>query len=497
MKNVGLKQLFVRVIAIAIALVMCITLGACGSKDTSSEIALGEEDGEYEALDGMDDDGSGTDADGTVSGSKSGTTSKSTATGKGGSTTTANTDWIKDIPKKLQGTTVNFAVWGDENATEYAKVVKLFTKKTKINVKWVTYNEEKYVSTIVEQNAAGKGPDIVINNVTFPTSVEAVQELPAIFNLDDGFWDKRVTDALSVKGKKFFVNSYNSPFLTGGLFCFYNKQLFSNNNITSPQDYIDQGNWTMETLEKCMRDAYAKGFDGGTIQPHNLWTVTGAELINYNPSTGVFTSGLNDASQRADMIYALKFTTTLRKEGVISNNPLTRFAAGNMAIALVSNYAMKYNGWFKGMTPSSLGVVEMPATYNGKAANYYGAAERAYGIGRDAKNIEGAYYLLRFYLDINNYEDANADIFLNKNIERFYKETYLPAYKTKKLSLWYTSNPLSLVGSPWTNASAGTWADLYSADAVPEEIETNLMARANIVENAAKKATEKLGSIVK
>ena len=137
-KKENVLQLLIRALCIALAVVMCIILGACGSKDTSSEIALGEEDGEYEALDGMDDEGSGTNADGMISGSNSGTTSKSTGTSK----TTANTDWINDIPKKLQGTTVNFAVLGDENATEYAKVVKLFTKKTKINVKWVTYNED-------------------------------------------------------------------------------------------------------------------------------------------------------------------------------------------------------------------------------------------------------------------------------------------------------------------------------------------------------------------
>lgn len=466
-----MKQNITKMLAILLAMVMCISLCACGGDSGNDE---------YDGLGGLDVGGATGDGD----------------DGDGGGTVNPNNGYLDDIPTELQGTTVTFAVWGDENAAEYAKVAKLFTKKTKINVKWVTYNEEKYISTIVEQNAAGKGPDIVITNVTFPTSVEAVQELPKYFDVNDGFWDPRITEGLSVKGKKYFVNSYNSPFANGGTFVFYNKQLFANNNIKSPQDYVDEGKWTWENLEKCVRDAHAKGFDGGSILPQLVWSTTGAGMINYDAKTATFTSGLDNASQKSDVLAALKLVANLRQEGVISNNPLTRFSTGQMAIAICNNFGMKYNGWFKAMTPSALGVVEMPATFNGKAANYYGSNLRAYGIGKDAKNVEGAYYLLRFYLDLDNYDEAGADIFLNKNIERFYKETYLPKFKEGKMNIEYMQNPLSLVGSPWTQASAGTWAEIFGAVS-PEEVDTGLSARLNIVTNAAKKATEKIQGIVK
>ena len=167
-----------------------------------------------------------------------------------------------------------------------------------------------------------------------------------------------------------------------------------------------------------------------------------------------------------------------------------------MAVALAGNFGMKYNGWFNGMTPSSIGVVEMPSTFNGKKANYNGTDQRGYGIGKNAKNIEGAYYLLRFFLDINNYDEAGANIFLNKNLERFYKETYIPNYKTRPICVEYKTVPLNLVGYPWTRASEGTWKDLFSPQTTPEAIDTELTARKNIVENAAKKATEKIKSIV-
>lgn len=499
MKKMNLKQSILRLLAVVLCVAICFTLGACGGDKPESDITVGDGDeyvdlGEMTVGDGTKDNNTDSNEStdkGTDTDYETGSNANSTSTTENG-----KNDYLKNIPQKLQGSTVTFAVWGDENASEYAKVAKLFTKKTKINVKFVEYDEAKYISTIVEQNAAGKGPDIVITNCTFPTAVEAVQELPSYFNLNDGFWDKRVTEALSAKGKKYFVNSYNSPFLSGGVFVFYNKRLFSNNNITSPQDYVDRGEWTFENLEKCLREAYAKGFDGGSIQPIELWPAFNAGLLNYDPSTATFTSGLNNATQKSDIVASLKFVAKLYKEGVISNNPLRRFGSGNMAIAVTGNYGTKFNGWFKDISPSSLGIVNLPDTFNGKKTNYMGTYQRGYGIGKDAKNIEGAYYFLRFFLDLDNYSEAKANIFVNKNVERFYKEQYLPKYKTSPLIIEYMTNPLSLAGSPWTAASAGDWQDVY-IQVSPEEVEVALNARANIVENAAKKATEKIQSAIK
>ena len=425
------------------------------------------------------------------------TTNNNVNNGNNANNSNSNSDdFLSQIPKTLQGTTVTFAVWGDENAPEYAKVIKHFTKKTKINVKWVTYNEDKYVSTIVEQNAAGKGPDIVIMNFTFPTVLETVQELPSQFDINDGFWDPRVTKAFSVKGKNYFVNSYKSPFANGGTFVYYNKQIFSNNNIKSPQDYVNEGSWTWENLAKCVREVNQKGFDGGTIFPQYVWPSTGSVMVNYDPNTATFSSGLANSKDKNNILSALQYVAELCKDGVISNNPVHRLTTGQTALALVEHFGMKYNGWFKGISPSALGIVNIPNTFNGQKAEYISTCQRGYGIGKNAKNIDGAYYVLRYFLDIDNYDDANADIFLNKNMERFYKEEFLPMYKTREIQVEYMQVPLALAGSPWTTTSPASWTEVFAAGS-PEEVVTALNARVNIVENAAKKATEKVQSIIK
>ena len=113
---------------------------------------------------------------------------------------------------------------------------------------------------------------------------------------------------------------------------------------------------------------------------------------------------------------------------------------------------------------------------------------------KNAKNVEGAYYFLRFFLDLDNYDDAGAKIFLNKSVERFYKETILKDYKNNPLCMQYFDMPLSLVGSPWTQTSAGDWTAVSLAG-TPEEVENELNKRVNIVEKAAQTATEKLSKV--
>ena len=493
MKQKLFRKNILRLISMLLCIFICLAVVACGEKEPSSDITVGDNE-EYEGIGDITMDVGSVDGN-----SDANTDTDSETNGNGnndsnGNSNNASDAWIKNIPEKLKGTTVTFAAWGDENATEYAKVMKLFTKKTKINVKWVTYNEAKYVSSIVEQNAAGKGPDIVIMNFTFPTALEMVQELPSQFNLNDGFWDPRVTEAFSVKGKNYFVNSYKSPFLNGGTFLYYNKQIFSNNNIKSPQDYVNEGAWTWENLEKMLREVKQKGFDGGTLFPQFIWPSTGSTFISYNPKTGTFGSGLSNAKDKQNILAALQYVAKLNKDGIISNNPVHRLTTGQTAVALVEHFGMKYNGWFKGISPSALGIVNLPDTFNGQKAEYLSGCQRAYGIGKNAKNIEGAYYALRFFLDIDNYDEANADIFLNKNMERFYKEEVLPKYKTSKLKVDYMETPLSLVGSPWTTTSPASWVKVFGSY-TPEEVEVELNQRVNIVENAAKKATEKIQSI--
>ena len=120
MKQQNLKTIFKRGMALVLSVILCFALCACGDNNTPVE-------DDYEALDGLNvggaqgDSGNGDDnatgssgGNSTSSGGGNSTSSGGgNSGGNGGSTTSQNNDYLNNIPKKLQGTTVTFAAWGD------------------------------------------------------------------------------------------------------------------------------------------------------------------------------------------------------------------------------------------------------------------------------------------------------------------------------------------------------------------------------------------------
>ena len=57
-------------------------------------------------------------------------------------------DPFANIPKRLKGSTVKFASWGDESSETYRKVMNAFTAKTGINVEIVNYSQDSYSQSV-------------------------------------------------------------------------------------------------------------------------------------------------------------------------------------------------------------------------------------------------------------------------------------------------------------------------------------------------------------
>lgn len=393
-------------------------------------------------------------------------------------------DPFASIPAKLRGSTVVMAHWGDEGASEYVKVAKQFTKDTKINVKWVQYSESDYVSSIVNQIAAKSSPDVVILNNTFPAALEAVQPLPSEFNINDGFWDKRVSEALSVKGKHYFVNSYNSPF-TGGTVVYYNKKIFNDNGLTTPQDYYDQGKWTYENLEKCMQQVKKVGYHGGIIESIVIAEQMGSSLIQYDKATGTYKGNAKDNN----LVSAIQYMARGVEQGITGGYGITNFSSGQVGLMMAGTYGLKYNGYLKDMSPSEIGVLPLPTSFEGKTLKYLPLGLRGYGIAKGAKNPSGAYYFLRYFLDFDKYEKAGANIFSNKVMEKYFVETQLPLFKKANLYFEYYQAPLDMVGKSWGGSD---WAAVRHAAVGQIAVELDKMT--NVCDNAAAVANEKLKS---
>jgi len=403
----------------------------------------------------------------------------SNVVGTGGGSTT---DPFANIPKSLKGTTVTVATWGDESASEYAKVATQFTKDYGIKVKWVTYNQGTYVSNVVQQIAAGSGPDVVINNAFFPSGIEMAQPLTSDFNLDDGFWDKRFSEAAAVKGKYYYVNSYKSPFV-GGMLVFYNKKIFNDNGLNSPQDYLDQGAWTYENLKKCMQDVEKIGLNGGIVEPMIMAEQMGSQVVSYDKAKSTFVGNATDPN----VIEAFQFYTKCVEEGLTGEYNVTQFSSGQIGLVMTGSFGLKYNGYFKDMSATEIGAVPLPTSLNGKQLNYHPIILRGYGIAKGAENPQGVYYFLRYYLDIDQYEKAGANIFPNKVLQKYFMETQIPKYKNSELVFEYYTEPLEMVGKPWGGID---WINVRHTPS--GQVATELAKMVNVCNDAANAANEKL-----
>ncbi len=494
MKNAKFLRALALVLVVCMAAALCVGCGGTGPVSSAPVDPNGgdvfNDDGDITFNDSIDNstisNGPGsqvasTGSDGTISADIN---SNASDIG-GGLQMTDNEKVFDNIDVKLKGKTVVFADWGEASADEYQKVVKAFTNRTGINVRMLRLSEEDFISKVAEQIAAGSSPDIAASNSTYPQALEVVQPLPSYYNINDGFWDPRVSEATKVGNKYYFVNTYNSPF-AGGYVVYYNKKIYNNNGLISPEDYLKKGEWSYENLFKCMQDAVACGYKGGVLETMTLAEQMGVSVINYDRNSGTFTGNATNPK----LVSAIQYMAKAVDRKLAGGYGITQFGFGQIGICMADTYGLKYNGYFKYLAPSDIGVVPLPNYYNGQKLEYMPLGYRGYGICKGAQNGEAAYYFLRYFLDLNKYEPAGANVFANKVLEKYFRETHLPLFQKSPLYFEYYQGALSLVGNPWSG-----WTDVRHA--TESQVPVALQTKQKICETAAKTATNKVKEYTK
>ncbi len=479
-----MKTKFYKLMAFLLSLCLIASFAGCGeAAETTSESSEDPAgmlvDFEDETASVTQDDNSGTTSGGNASG---GDTAVSVS---GGATVekpvdVSGSDPFASVPKRLKGTTVTFAHFGDEGADEYQKVFKAFTKKTGIKVKLVSFNQGEYVSQVAKQINGGAAPDVIISNDVFPQSIEIAQPIQNIINLNDSFWDKNIIEATTVGKNTYFTNSLESVWQNID-YVFYNKKIFTDAGITTPSAHFEKGTWTYENLKQCLVDVTATGNMGGYVDADTMAAALGSPVIGYDAKTKTFKSGLNGA------VSAYQFTANIFNEGLWSSTAWWgTFSSGNIGVYMSGLYGAKYNGFFKDANSSDLAAAPMPTSYQGKATTPTGQI-RGYGIAKGAKNPEGAAYFLRYFLDYEYYTPAGANTFMNKSLEKVYFEQVVP--EVQKKGIVYRLESAALI------YSTGSDTQLSAAEkATAGQVQSELDKQKNIIDNAVKKVNEKINS---
>ena len=483
-----------RLMSLLICAAMILTLGACGKAGgASSELNASESDDGM--LIGFDDDSA-------VQGTASGTQSQSkNPTGSnaqhGGDTTNYGGTEIKnevvfnkkdpfaDIPSRLRGTTVKFATWGDESSEVYRKVIEGFTKKTGIKVQFIEYSQYTYQESVTASIVNKDAPDVAIAG-TFPSCFSMFQPIDNLIDTKDEFWDPTIMEYSRINGKTYAVNSVESSW-TPGMLVYYNKALFNNNGITSPEEYYKAGKWSWENYEKCAKAISDLGSGYvGTLPGHIALCLNrglGNPSVKYDTKKAQFTNNLKNAAE------GYRYTFSLIDKGICAPyGDSASFTLGKVGLVINDPFGSKYNGYYKDMKDSELGILPLPETYKGKKVNNAIAnGYRGYGIAKGAKNPEAAAYFLRYFLDYKYYEEAGVNIFKGKSTAKTYFDIMDKYYRLN------SNRVIDLAGQIWDGFESKF--DSYVLKTSSAQVETVISQHANEMDSYVKNANAVINSL--
>ena len=320
--------------------------------------------------------------------------------------------------EEYEGTTIKFATWIDHTKSEAARVFASFEEKYGIKVELVSINQKEYATKVAGLISSDASPDIIVNNSQQPSVYPLAQPLEDIstVNLSDEFWDQDIIKTNNINGNSLFINSKYSPQNYMSVVS-YNKKLFEDNGFKSPQEYYDEGNWTLETMEECATRIARLGSDyvGLSATPTNIGALFGTNLITFENEEYV-----NNSSDE-NLQKAYKWAITSKEKGIFTFEYMWwKFPKNLVGMEIVTDWLGRANAAYatQGVDSDIIGFVPLPKL-TADSEQLANKDNRGYGICKGAKNAEAAGYFLRYFLDYENYDPD--EMFISKDAEEIFK----------------------------------------------------------------------------
>ena len=317
-----------------------------------------------------------------------------------------------------KGKTIKLAVWEDMNKTEAR--VPLSKIETDIGLKYeqLIIPKAKYVDTLKTLVATGQSPDVFMSDsgeVGFPLTMQIAAPINKVstVDLEEPILDQSFLQYTTIEGNVYLVNTLNSP-LSRSKVLFYHKELFLNNGFKTPAEYYEEGDWTLQTLEKVLHDIKLLGpdYNGGYIDFSSIAASCNGTLAKYDFKTSTFSNAIFDPNLNS----AFEWYSAIKNAGLL-NGSIEGFKSGKTGIIVADTDSLKVSGLFKNMDPESIGFTFLPSMQDGKnapiASDFVG-----FGIVKNAPYANAAGYFIRYIVDYRNYDLQNA--FLTPEAGNFY-----------------------------------------------------------------------------
>lgn len=385
---------------------------------------------------------------------------------------------------QFKGKTVTFAMWTDFVKPYAEDAIALFEKETGMKFKYMDVPQSDYVKTVTGKIAAGTGPDVVIENSSFPATMAILQPVNDYVDLSDSIWDKNYIESYTINGKTYALCCAGSLFggSGGSNMLWYNKTLLKKAGVPEPAQLYAAGNWTWDTLGELMKQYEAsptKVKGTGAMRGDDTYFLSsiGASFYNYDPNTATFTSNINDPL----LSKAITKMAEWAKAGYYINSTLLEGGAAMQLTFTITKKDVKASK----VSLNDLGFTYAP-DFDKDNKIVTKTSGKGWGICKGAKNPEAAGIFIKYYSDPGNYN--TSEFFVSDEFtDLFFKVKTMQAKKFRD------------VGYGVLEAS-GEKADKYynvGKHADPNQVAPYLNAMKNNVATEAAEATKVLQNAIK
>ena len=319
---------------------------------------------------------------------------------------------------RYKGCTVRYATWIDHTQTVGAVPLANIEQDVGIKVELFKVPQSGYVNALMTKIAAGDIPDVFISGDgdSFPLTLQIASPINRVssVNLNDPIWDQTAIARASLDGNVYMLNTVNRPWSRSDVL-FYNKRIFNENELVTPEGHYNNGTWTWDSLKKTVLDVMAldESYKGACVSRNHVINSGGCSFFEYDYKVGTFSNGLNSRFSKAYSKYI-----DMKAEGVL-NGDLESFINGKCPIYIGTTDDLRSNSALSSMDPEDIGFTYLPAiedAYNSYIPSY----QIMHGIVDKAPNAEAAGYFIRYWLDNDNYDIYNT--FISDSARSFYVE---------------------------------------------------------------------------
>lgn len=411
---------------------------------------------------------------------------------KGGVAEDSEELFFLDMPSELKGTTVKLAGWGTPKDGNSGEVISEFEQQTGIKVESVHVSQADYIVKLSALINADQSPDVVVENGDFPRTLNVLMPITKEetgIDVTDPFWNQQVIRQFTVGKSPYLVEGVKSCWNMAGSMVYFNRTTLAENNIKSPNDYVAENNWNLDTFRTLMQQVQAIGAYRGAatqVKETDICKMFGGLQISWDPSAGKFSNVLDsDANTKA-----YKWMLERKEEGLLEivTDWGSKLGTGDAAISLCGAYGLRVKpGWFYQMDVDDLGFEVLPKVSASDADYPYLCSTHAYGICKGSKNPKGAGYYLRYYLNEDRYDLT----------QMFKSDEALKLYRTlrEKASYDLCDYSRGVRMTVYGDDHSGSMASV-ALSGTADQVRVNLAASSNTVQACVDKANELVAEVI-